>query len=174
MTIAPHVDPEPAVPTVPSVAWVTTPIIDCEPPPLGPVACPPPASLVRRRRSAPHLRPVPVDRPAPTPPAAAAFADAALRRVLEVIDRRRPAAQLRGLLAAGLIDATVALAGTPQPGGTAVLRRVGLRRAAECGPDRDDSAEVFATFSRGPRVRAIAARIELVGGRWQVVALQVG
>ncbi len=36
------------------------------------------------------------------------------------------------------------------------------------------AAEVFATYTRGPRVRAIAARVELVAGRWQVVALQIG
>ncbi|MGL5444982.1 MAG: Rv3235 family protein, partial [[Mycobacterium] stephanolepidis] len=33
------------------------------------------------------------------PPQAVAFADAAMRRVLEVMDRRRPVAQLRPLLA---------------------------------------------------------------------------
>jgi hypothetical protein len=38
---------------------------------------------------------------------AASFADAALRRVLEVIDRRRPVAQLHGLLAAGLADSVL-------------------------------------------------------------------
>jgi hypothetical protein len=36
---------------------------------------------------------------APPPRAAAVFADGVLRRVLEVIDRRRPIAQLRPLLA---------------------------------------------------------------------------
>jgi two-component system response regulator AtoC len=38
---------------------------------------------------------------------AASFADAALRRVLEVIDGRRPVAQLHGLLAAGLVDSVL-------------------------------------------------------------------
>jgi hypothetical protein len=33
---------------------------------------------------------------------------------------------------------------------------------------------VFATYTRGKRVRAIAGRVEVVGGRWQVVALQIG
>jgi hypothetical protein len=36
------------------------------------------------------------------------------------------------------------------------------------------AAEVFATYTRGPRVRAIAARVEIVAGRWQLVALQIG
>ena len=39
---------------------------------------------------------------------AACFADAALRRVLEVIDRRRPVAQLHGLLAGGLVESVLA------------------------------------------------------------------
>ncbi len=169
MTTLPHPAAEPRP------SCVTRPIIDCEPPPVGPVACPPPA-LVLRRRSTPHGRFAPCreQRAEPVPAPVGAFADAALRRVLEVIDRRRPAAQLRGLLAPALLDATVALARTPHTDGTAVLRRVGLRRAAECGPEGVDAAEVFASYTRGTRVRAIAARIELVAGRWQVVALQVG
>ncbi|SCX12596.1 hypothetical protein SAMN02799620_01779 [Mycolicibacterium fluoranthenivorans] len=172
MTTLPHVATEPTTPCV------AMPIIDCEPPALGPVACPPP---VLRRRSAAHLRPVTrADAPPPgagtplPPPAAGTFADLALRRVLEVIDRRRPASQLRGVLAPGLVDATAALARTPQPGGTAVLRRVGLRRASDCADNEVSAAEVFASYTRGARVRAIAARIELVCDRWQVVALQVG
>ena len=40
---------------------------------------------------------------------AAIFADAALRRVLEVIDRRRPAAQLRPLLAPSLVDSVLSV-----------------------------------------------------------------
>jgi hypothetical protein len=35
-------------------------------------------------------------------------------------------------------------------------------------------AEVFGTYTRGRRVRAIAGRIEIVGGRWLVTALQIG
>lgn len=104
------------------------------------------------------------------------FADAVLRRVLEVVDRRRPVGQLRGLLAASLIDAVQTLARHPQAGGAAVLRRVRLRSTGS-GAAQDlpvHAAEVFATYTRGPRVRAIAGRIELVAGRWQVVALQIG
>ena len=37
------------------------------------------------------------------------------------------------------------------------------------------AAEVFATYTRGRRVRAIAARIEVSrDDRWQLVALQIG
>jgi hypothetical protein len=36
------------------------------------------------------------------------------------------------------------------------------------------AAEVFATYTRGQRVRAIAGRVEIKEGRWRLVALQVG
>jgi hypothetical protein len=115
------------------------------------------------------------------PQSAVLFADAALRRVLEVVDRRRPVAQLRGLLAPSLIDTAQTLARVPQRGGAAMLRRVRLRSVG-CTGDRQhpvdpaevNAAEVFASYTRGPRVRAIAARVELVAGRWQVVALHIG
>jgi hypothetical protein len=38
----------------------------------------------------------------------------------------------------------------------------------------DPAAEVFGTYTSGPRVRALAARIELTGDRWRIVALQIG
>lgn len=154
----------------------TSPIIDYEPPAHGAAQGPSahPATL-RPRRSRPP-RPAAVAGEAPVPQAAAAFADAALRRVLEVVDRRRPAAQLRGLLAPSLIDITQTLARSPQHGGAAVLRRIRLRSIG-CSAAADQPvtvAEVFATYTRGSRVRALAARIELVDGRWQMVALQIG
>ena len=37
-----------------------------------------------------------------------------------------------------------------------------------------NAAEVFATYTRENRVRAIAGRIEVVRGGWLVVALQIG
>ena len=105
---------------------------------------------------------------------AASFADAALKRVLEVIDRRRPIAQLNGLLAAGLVDSVLSAnrpAGTV--GGVAVLRRLRLQAVGD--PDRFAAAEVFGSYSRGPRMHAIACRIERrTAGRWQVVALHIG
>jgi hypothetical protein len=107
------------------------------------------------------------------PRAAAVFADAALRRVLEVVDRRRPVAQLRRLLAPAQFDAVSSLTRSGSHQGPAVLRRVRLRSATVTG-DEITAAEVFATYTRGPRVRAIAGRVELVDGRWLVVALQIG
>jgi len=150
----------------------TTPIIDCEPPPVGITACPPPSPAALHRRTSRAHRPVP--RPVPHDPlpprAAVEFADAALRRVLEVIDRRRPVAQLRPLLAPVLIDSVVALARRPHTA-AATLRRLRLRLV----DDSDVTAgEVFATYTRARRVHAIAARVEPHGDGWRIVALQIG
>jgi hypothetical protein len=102
---------------------------------------------------------------------AASFADAAMRRVLEVIDRRRPIAQLNGLLAAGLVDSVLS-ANRPvgAQDGVAVLRRVRLQAVNGA----DNAAEVFGSYSRGQRMHAIACRIEQVAGHWQVIALHIG
>ncbi|WP_220096241.1 Rv3235 family protein [Mycolicibacterium mucogenicum] len=109
-----------------------------------------------------------------TPPSAALmFADAALRRVLEVSDRRRPMAQLRPLVTATLFDAMSSWPRHTRTDGTAALRRVRLRTARE-QDGLPTAVEVFATFSRGPRLHAAAGRIEMLGGRWQFVALQLG
>ena len=118
-------------------------------------------------------------READPPRTAVTFADAALRRVLEVIDRRRPVAQLRPLLAPALIDTVIELSRSSHVGAgrsqsvrtVARLCRMRLRMvdgAEGC------QAEVFGTYTSGPRVRALAARIELDGERWRIVALQVG
>jgi Family of unknown function (DUF6459) len=103
---------------------------------------------------------------------AAVFADAALRRVLEVIDRRRPPAQLRPLLAPSLADSVLsvgrALAGRE---GAAVLRRIRLQPVGQPAT----AAEVFGCYSRGERIHAIACRVEQrPGNRWLVVALHIG
>ena len=168
-----------ASPIPPEPASFTTPIIDCEPPPVGITACPPPSRSALHRRTPRTLQSVP--RPAAGDSlalrAAVVFADAALRRVLEVADRRRPIAQLRPLVAPALIDTVIALtrapqAGAPAPskgrGTAATLRRVRLRMVD------GEAAEVFGSYTRGPRVLAIAARIELHRDRWRIVALQLG
>jgi hypothetical protein len=166
------------------------PVVDYEPPARDVRHCRPSAPAALRRRNTnvqqqhssripdplggthPSTMPVPMRQ-------AACFADAALRRVLEVIDRRRPVAQLNGLLAAGLVDSVLCAnrfaAGRPaaDAGATAVLRR--LRLQAVDAPNRLAAAEVFGSYSRGPRVHAIACRIQRVArGRWQVVALHIG
>jgi Family of unknown function (DUF6459) len=149
---------------------LVSPVIDCEPPPVGATPCR--ATPARRRRSRRPQRPLPlvVSHESAPPRAAVVFADAALRRVLEVIDRRRPVAQLRPMLAPALFDTVIGLTRTPHTAG-ARLRRVRLRMVDGA---YETHAEVFATYTRGPRVRAIAARIALSGDRWRIVALQVG
>jgi hypothetical protein len=147
---------------------LATPIIDCEPPPVGLAACPPPSSVALHRRGGHRLRPVrPLPRDPLPPPSVVAFADAALRRILEVVDRRRPIPQLRQVVAPGLIDTLTALTRVPQHA-SAALGRVRVRMID------DQTGELFATYTRGPRVRAIAGRIERREDRWRVVALQIG
>ena len=108
---------------------------------------------------------------------AAIFADGALRRVLEVIDRRRPAAQLRPLLTPSLVE-SVGSVGHSAAGhaGAAVLRRVRVQPAGHRDPEA--AAEVSGSYSRGNRIHAIACRVERVpagaGARWLVVALHIG
>jgi hypothetical protein len=150
-------------------ASFTSPVIDYEPPPVGYQQCPPPSPAALHRRTPRALRRVasrPVRDPLP-PQAVIVFADAALRRVLEVADRRRPVAQLRPLVAPALIDVVVALTRTTHTA-TATLRKVRLRMID------DEAAEVFGSFTRGQRVRAIAARVERDRDRWRIVALQIG
>ncbi len=134
---------------------------------------PTPAALHRSPRR--PLRPVgPAASVVAPPPEAAGFADAALRRVLEVIDRRRPIAQLRPLLTPPLVDMVFTLTRSAAPDGRRVLRRVRLRTAAvdEREPTGDGGRGVRAIYTRGRRVRAIACRVEQVAtatgcaGRW--------
>ncbi|MGA8548270.1 MAG: Rv3235 family protein [Mycobacterium sp.] len=158
------------------------PVVDYEPPARDVRRCSPPSPTTLRRPNT-HVQqrhsgqPVVAGR-SPTMSApmrqAACFADASLRRVLEVLDRRRPVAQLQGLLAAGLVDSVLrANRFTAGNDGAAVLRRLRLQPVG--GPDRAGAAEVFGSYSRGRRIHAIACRIERVaGGRWQVVALHIG
>ncbi|MDZ4235384.1 MAG: hypothetical protein U1C73_16860, partial [Dietzia sp.] len=89
--------------------WTTSPVVDYEPAPepLGrapePI-CPPPTTEALHRRSPRPLRRAPLHLCEPPPPkSAVVFAETALRQVIEVIDRRRPVAQLRPLLAPALI-----------------------------------------------------------------------
>ena len=162
--------------------FAVMPVVDYEPPARDVRHCRPPSPTALRRRNT-HVQQRHSSRGAAAGASAAmsaplrqaaSFADAALRRVLEAIDRRRPIAQLHGLLAPGLVD-SVSCTNRLAAGrdGAAVLRR--LRLQAVGAPDRFAAAEVFGSYSRGSRIHAIACRIERgVGGRWQVVALHIG
>lgn len=160
-------------------AFAVLPVVDYEPPPqIGP-PCRPSARAPLRRRG-PHAPgrpcPQPVEQPRPMSAQmrqAATFADAALRRVLEVIDRRRPVAQLRPLLTPSLLDSVVAVShSVAGQRGAAVLRRMRLQPAGH--PDRNAAAEVFGSYSRGNRIHAIACRVERAPAGWLVVALHIG
>ncbi|NTY60189.1 Rv3235 family protein [Mycolicibacterium sphagni] len=148
------------------------PVVDYEPPVLR--TAPQRVRLLRPRRGPTPLRPAPPPPEAAPVRAAAGFADAALRRVLEVIDRRRSLAQLRPLLAAGLVDSLLPAVARNDGHGAARLRRL---RVQPVGTD-GSAAEVAAVYSRDERTHAIACRVEQVatptGLRWQVVALHIG
>ncbi len=148
------------------------PVVDYEPPMLR--TAPDRAHLLRPRAAGSPRRPAPLPAEPPPQRAAGGFADAALRRVLEVIDRRRPLAQLRPLLAGGLVDSLLPAVSQHDGHGTARLRRL---RVQPIGTD-GTAAEVAATYTRGERVHAMACRVEQVatptGLRWQVVALHIG
>jgi hypothetical protein len=172
----------PAVRPAGSDAFAVEPVVDYEPPTRN---VPPCRQAVQRRAPRPPRRPHSGRR---EPVAAAAvlsepmrqaaiFADAALRRVLEVIDRRRPVAQLRPLLVPSLIDPVWSVSrGTAAHDGAAVLRRMRLQPVGH--RDHEAAAEVFGSYSRGARMHAIACRVEKLatgtGVRWQVVALHIG
>lgn len=176
-----------------SGAFAVTPVVDYEPPTQDvgrsvPACGQSSHAPIRRRSMRVPRRPYagqpgrqPADEPGTIMSAqvrqAAIFADAALRRVLEVIDRRRPAAQLRPVLAPSLVDSVVSVGrAAAECGGVAVLRRIRLQPAGNRTPDT--AAEVFGCYSRGNRIHAIAARVEQVpaggGRRWLVVALHIG
>ena len=158
-------------------------VVDYEPPAREVRQCVQLAATVRRRsprRTGSSDGGQPVDGMAAALRPAAVFAEAALRRVLEVIDRRRSPAQLRPLLAATLVDSVLAANQmTAARQAAAVLRRVRLQAVGGPGASgAATAAEVFGTYSRGRRVHAIACRVEQLpetsGPRWQVVALHIG
>lgn len=160
--------------------WATSPIVDYEPAPEplgrgGAQACPTPsAEALHRaspRRLGSHRAPLPLPEP-PPPKSAVVFAETALRQVIEVIDRRRPVAQLRPLMTPVLVDRVIARAGATRRG-SATMLRVRVRSVDPGGADVS-AAEVFASFTRSGRVHAVAARIEQHRDRWRIVALQIG
>jgi Family of unknown function (DUF6459) len=167
--------------------FAVTPVVEYEPErqsmPRNVPQCRP-SSHATLRRAAPAPRRPYSGRPAGQPEAAsvavlspsmrqaAIFADATLRRVLQVIDRRRPLAQLRPLLAPSLVDSVGSVGrGSAGREGAAVLRRMRLQPVGHPAT----AAEVFGCYSRGDRIHAIACRVEQgADTRWLVVALHIG
>ncbi len=110
-------------------------------------------------------------RPVPTeavPVRAQRAAHTVIRMALEVIDRRRPPHQTRGAFPAHLGEMlqTLAREGVPGRGlGPARIHRlhisaVGPGGGADAGSETGDY-EVCATYARGPRLFAVAARIRV-------------
>lgn len=159
-----------------SRAWVTSPIIDYEPvpQPLTSSQCPTPSGAALHRSSPRplHTRRRPTHE-MPPPRSAVVFAETALRQVIEVIDRRRPIAQLRPLMTPFLIDCVIARACAPRTG-SATLVRVRARSVEPDPSGEVTAAEVFASFTRSNRVHAVAGRIERYRDSWRLVALQIG
>lgn len=159
---------------------LVSPVVDYEPPPVRMPVCRSTPVLRRNRQPGQARRTSPHHvREADPPRDAVTFTDAALRRVLEVIDRRRPVAQLRPLLAPALIDTVIELSRSShdrvgRTKGTRTVAKLHRMRLRMVDGVEDPAAEVFGTYTSGPRVRALAARIELNAGRWRIVALQIG
>ncbi len=98
-----------------------------------------------------------------------------MRMLIEVIDRRRSADQLSPLFTPSMIDLVRTIVRNPPPGrrlGFAAVRRVHVAYQS------DVSAEIFGSYTRGPRMFAFAGRIELaIDPRrpgWTVTSLRVG
>lgn len=113
----------------------------------------------------------PAPGPAPecaVPVPARRAAHALVLMALEVVDRHRPPQQTRGAFPPHIVEMLRSLARTGVPGqdlGRARIHRLHINSAgaAPVGPPDDSSAdfEVCATYARGPRLFAAAARIRV-------------
>jgi hypothetical protein len=115
----------------------------------------------------PPARPAPP--PVADPPAAREPITRLLRLACEVLDGRRPAAQLAAHADESVLRCwRVAAAQRPLRRSPARFRRVRL-----CHP-RPDAAEVAVTVELDGGVRALAARFDLHDGRWRWTAVRLG
>ncbi len=105
------------------------------------------------------------------PSEAREFAGRAIRILLEVLDRRRPVAQLNSLCVPALVHTVGALvAGDHAPSrtlGAAVLTKFRLF------PADDHAFELIAMYQRGPRRLALAGRVEHTATGWKLTALRL-
>ncbi|WP_459549567.1 Rv3235 family protein [Nocardia sp. X0981] len=131
---------------------------------------------LRRNRSAPagvgRLQRAGHTAARPTAPdGAREFAGKALRVLLEVLDRRRPVAQLGALCTPALVCAVGSLVAHDHvPGrvlGAAVPAGIRLFPAGE------HAAELVAMYQRGPRRLAVAGRLEHGATGWKLTALRI-
>ena len=101
--------------------------------------------------------------------AVARFGEQVLRLAMEVVDGRRPAAQLRPVADARALEAIRTMVGRGP--GRELGAAAGIRMHR---PHADDlGAELFATYRRGPRYFALAARVERVSDGWRLTAFRL-
>ncbi|MFT3661383.1 MAG: Rv3235 family protein [Gordonia sp. (in: high G+C Gram-positive bacteria)] len=107
--------------------------------------------------------PAPAERPPDLPPdlqiatAARGFAVAALARMLEVLDGRRPRAQLAGIVAGPVLDQVATLL---QHGYAAEAQECARLHRVHVQLRSVQSAEYFGSLERAGRVRAFAGRMQ--------------
>ncbi|MBF6299151.1 hypothetical protein IU459_16605 [Nocardia amamiensis] len=100
------------------------------------------------------------------------FADSAVRIVLEVLDRRRPVAQLAVVADATVIAATRTLIAADLVPGRALGVAVPMRVSVALVDAK--TAEVYAAYARGARHFALAARIVRTrSAGWRLTALRI-
>lgn len=90
-----------------------------------------------------------------------------LQVVLEVLNRRRPAAQLRDKLTPAAYAALCAALAEPEAPRGYRLRRFRLSQPSQ------HAVEVFGTVALGERTQALAARLDEAGGRWTCSTITV-
>jgi hypothetical protein len=83
-----------------------------------------------------------------------------LRNVIEVLNRRRPAAHLRGKLTSTAYTALCTSVAHPHAPRDYRLVRLRLTQPAA------SAIEVFGTVARGERTHAFVARLDVLDGRW--------
>ena len=147
-----------------------------------------PAGTADDEPPVPATAPTPVPRPAagrdrapapgnPAPPVAVRAAQLVVRTALEVVDGLRPAARAGSVFPAPLLGMLTDLARVGVPGrslGNARLQRVYVDPALPPQRGADGEYEVCATYARGPRLFAVAARIRVDGRRVHCLALRLG
>lgn len=136
-------------------------------PPLGPLRglAPPPLRLVPSLPLPSEDEDGPVRTPASDLPPARPVAHALVQGLLEVLAGVRPVSQLqRGTTPELFLQLEQVVHSRPRPGGTRPV--TGAVRSLHVQERPDGVAEVCATVRRGPRLAALALRLEGIGGRW--------